>query len=400
MVHLCPMTMLSLALVAGSPGSAAAEPEVPLTPRQAVQLALEKNLGLQFDRLDPALTDAAERMAAAAFEPTIFSGVDLASSPAGASQQTGSGVDHGVNASGDLGVRKVLGIGTTLEGNVSSGGLLGSGSRGGLRPTYQSGLNLSARQPLLQGASSEANLAAITTARLERRAAEAMLRRRAELVAADTLRAYWDLRGARAKVAIQRVALQQSEKTLAETEALIAAGKLASSERASAAYGVEQQRRALLRAEQELADVRDRMARLLGLVAPQSLATPPLVPVSNPRRRPPRWTLEELQRTALAQRGDFQVLLIENELVRLQERTARHRLLPRLDLVAGVQFAGLSEQDPAGSPWSLPFDRSYWSSWALGGTGWSAGLVFDMPLGNGEARARRDLAALQTQRAE
>jgi outer membrane protein TolC len=246
--------------------------------------------------------------------------------------------------------------------------------------------------------SRRANEAPITAARLSREAATALLRRRAELVAADTLKAYWDLRAALARVEIQKVAQEMSEQTLRETEALIGAGKLPASERASAAYAVQGQRRARVQAEQQLSNVRDRLARILGLVAPGSLATPLLVPTSRPGRRPPGTSLAELQRQALAGRGDYQALKIELELGRLNEQTAQHELLPRLDLVGGLQLTGLSGEPGEGSS-GEGYDRGYWSSYLLKRVGWSAGLALEVPLGNARARAERELAALRARRA-
>lgn len=392
-------SILLVLLLFRSSEAAADEPEVELTPQEAVRLALEKNLGLQIERLDPALTTAAQDAAAAAFEPVLVGGASAAGSDGSISDRRLDVTSKSI----ELGLRKQLGTGTTLEGTVFTGSASGGGSRDGLEPSYSSGVELGIRQALLQGVSRTVNEAPLTIARLEQEAAVAALSRKAELIAADTLEAYWDLRAAVAKVSIQEVGLQQSEATLRETEALIAAGKLPDSERASAAYAVQLQRRAKVGAEQALSDVRDRMARLIGLVAPDSLATPRIVPVSSPRRKPPRWELAELQQRALAARGDHKVLQLEAEIRQLDERTAQHGLLPRLDLVAGLRLAGDSGGGGTGSNGSTggkgldESDSGYWSSYALERVGWNAGLMLEVPLGNAEARVRRDNAALRRQ---
>jgi outer membrane protein TolC len=395
--------LLSALLAAPATGVAAEEPDVRLTSREAVYRALQHNLSLKLERLDPALTNAAEQTAAAVFHPVLVSGIDVAGSPGSVSQQrVGLAPTSSTSVGGDVGVRKQFSIGTTVEGNLSSSALFGGG-RGGLDPAYQSGVNLAVRQSLLQGISRRANESALATARLDRKAAGAQLRRQAELVAADTLKAYWDLRAAVAKVAIQQLALKTTEATLHETDVLIGAGKLPASERASADYAVQVQRRAKVKAEQELENVRDRMARLIGLIPPGSLATPQIVPVSSPRRERHRWTLAELQRQALAQRGDYEALKIETQIRRIDEQAAQHRLLPKLDLVAGLQLTGLSGESDASASGTAAgteeYEQSYWSSFVLDRVGWSAGLTLEVPLGNAEARAKRDIAALQVKRA-
>lgn len=386
-----------LVVLCAAPLALADEPEVRLTSRDAVARALQHNLGLRVDRLDPALTDAAERTADAVFAPTLTSSLDVSGSPGGVSQQqSGSSPTSNTSIGGDVGLRKQFSIGTTIEGSLGSSALYGGR---GLDPAYQSGVNLTVRQALLQGVSRRANESTLVTAQLDREAAVAQLRRRAELVAAETLKGYWDLRAAMSKVKVQEVALQMTEATRRETQALIDAGKLPGSELISATYAVQLQLRAKVGAEQDLQNVRDRMARLLGMVSPRSLATPALVPVSSPRREQPRWTLAELQREALQNRGDYKAVQIAIQIRKLEEQTAKHRLLPRLDLIAGLQLTGLSGETDT-TTGTDDYDEGYWSSFALKRVGWFAGLSLEVPLGNAEARARRDVAALQARRAE
>ena len=387
------LCLLALGLV-GLAGRAEAEP-VRLTPQEAVRRALRENLGLKLDRLDPNLTNLSELIATSAFRPSLFGGVDYADSPGSAS--TTSDPTRSRSLSGDVGVRQTFSTGTSLEGKFSTKGAWGGG-RGGLDPAYDTGLYLQARQALLQGVSRAANELSLRTARLTRQSAHALLERQAELIAASTLKAYWDLRAAIAKLEIEKSALQMAEKTLQETEALIGAGKLPGSEKASAAYTVQTQRRAVLQAEQSLANARDRMARIIGAVDPRSLDTPELIPISEPRRTHPKWSLPELQKQALASRGDYRSLLIATQIRRLEEGATKHKLLPKLDLLAGLNLTGSSGTPAAGTTSS--YGRSYWSSYAMKRVGWSAGLSLEVPLGNLEPKTRRELALIQVRRAE
>jgi outer membrane protein TolC len=375
-------------------GRAAAEP-VRLTPQEAVRRALRENLSLRLDRLDPDLTNLSELIAAAAFRPQLFATADVAGSP-GTLSSLGEPA-RSTSVIGEVGVKQAFSTGTSLEGRFSTQGLWGGG-RGGLDPAYETGLTLQARQALLQGVSRTANELSLRSARLTRESALALLRRKAELIALSTLKAYWDLRAAVAKLEIARTALQMTEKTLAETAALIGAGKLAPSEQASSAYTAQVQRRAVLQAEQNLDNARDKLARIIGAVAPHSLDTPELLPSSAPRRTPPQWSLPELQKQALATRGDYKSLLISIQIRRLEEGAAKHKVLPKLDVVAGLTLSGFAGDPGAGA--TSTYGRSYWSSYAMKRVGWSAGLSLEVPLGNLEAKARRDLASLQVRRAE
>jgi outer membrane protein TolC len=387
--------LIGVALAGWLVASSASADPIRLTPHEAVQRALKLNLTLKADRLDPALTDAAERGASASFEPLLFGSTDVSGSPGSVSvDRAGLAPTSTTSVTADVGARKLFSVGTSVEGSLSTSALFGGG-RNGLNPAYESNLALSARQALLRGISRTANLAAVVTARLGREAANAGLERQAELLAADTLRAYWDLRAASAKVTIQKVALQTTELTLRETKDLIAAGKLPASEEASSAYAVKRQLRANVAADQELQNARDRMARLIGLVPPGSLATPEIVPVSSPRHERPKVTLPDLQRQALSGRADYRSLQLAAKAAGVDEHAARHQLLPKLDLVAALQLTGLSG---TGLPDQYP--QGYWRSYGMDRIGWSAGLVLEVPLGNQAAKSRRDIAALKAQRAK
>jgi len=392
---------LSVLIVASALGAdrASAARSLKLTADQVVRSALAHNLELAQRKLAPALSTAAERAARAVYDPALTLSSELQRSPGVvSSQRAGLSPTATTELGGGLGLRKTFSTtGTTVEARLDSGALLDAG-RGGLDPAYQSGLSLSVRQPLLQGASKEANEAAETSARQARQAAERELSYQTQGVAADALEAFWQLHAAQSKLAVQRVATQSAASLLSVTDSLIAAGKLAASERSAALYAVQVQRRAEAAAKAAMASARDTLARLIGVVGPRSLETPEIVPVVTPQTAMPPQSLDELQRAALSSRGDYLALVEQVAQRRVELSAAQHALLPRLDLVGGVTMSGISGRstDP-----SAPSDRpGYWSSFAPDGVGFSAGIVFELPLGNSAAKSKRELAELAVRRAQ
>jgi len=393
-----------VALLAGltvclPPRAARAEP-LRVTAQRAVELALQKNLDMAHARLAPDLSDAARRKADATFEPTISSSFDVAGSPGQISQQlAGLSPVSSIDLGGSLGVRKEFSTGTSLEARLSSTALFGGGgSRTGLDPAYQTGINLTARQSLLKGLSRSANEVAVTTARLTRGAARKNLARTAELIAWSTLKSYWDLHAALAKVQIQKVALKMAQRTHAQTVSLIGAGKLPASEEVAANYLVQTQRRDLLTLARQVSNTRDELARLMGLVPAGSTATPEIVTVVG--SRPKRWapSRKQLQRIALKRRGDYLYLLEQLKIHRAELDAARHRRLPTLDLVGGLTLTGLSGTATGENGDDYP--SGYWSSFGMKRVGWSAGLVFELPLFNNKQKAEIELAELKHRRAK
>lgn len=390
----------AVALAAMIPAPVAAAP-LKLTAEQAVARALKKNLSLQVDRLSPTLSDAAEKRAAAAFEPALYTRVDVSGSPGKVStQRAGLEPTSTTSVGGSAGVRKTFSTGTSVDLSISSDALFGGG---GLDPAYQSGVALSARQPLLRGVSRSANLSGIDDARMAREAAKRELARKAEQVAASALEAYFDLQAALAADRVATVAIQTSEAALDETRKLIAAGKLPPSEEVSARYALQTQQRDRLKTAHAVSDARDRLARLIGLVEPGSLQTPEIVTVdvgvTPATLKKDAGSLAALLASAFDSRGDL--LAAEQEIARQQAKlsASRHQLLPSLDLVGSVYVTGLSgDATGTGDAGSLP--SGYLGSISgMDQVGWSVGLVFELPLGNDRAEADVKSAELGLRRA-
>jgi len=384
--------IIALALLAAGPARAGTG-ELRLTVEEAVKRALTHNLGLQQQKLAPALSEAAEQVARATFEPALFTEADLGRSPGQvSSQRAGLDPTSTTSVGGEVGVRKSFSTGTSVELGLSSQALLGGG---GLDPAYQSGVTLSVRQALLNGVSRSANEVAITTARLARKEAQQKLNQQAEEVLARTLEAYFDLHRALAQDAIQALAIRTSETTLKDTLTLIAAGKVAGSEEISVRYTLQTQRRAKLQTEQAVAEARDRLARLIGLVAPSSLATPTIVTVETTPSLPGAAELERLRAAALKGRGDYLAAQSAIEAQQARVNASKHKLLPKLDLVGSLFASGLSGTSSSDSA----VDPGYWSSYKMDRLGWSVGLVFELPLGNDRAKGELKSAELELRRA-
>lgn len=391
------MTTWMATLLAAAPALASAE-EVSLTPQAAVERALRLNLALQYERLNPALTQAAENTARSPYDTTLFASTDVSGSPGTISRaRVGLAPVSTTSVGGEVGVRKSFTTGTSVEAKLGTSALFGGS--GGLSPGYQSQLSLAVRQNLLKGVSMDANEAAITGAKLGRESAQDQLERKNELIAADTLRTFWDLHAALSLRKVQKVAVESAERTLAETTALIQAGKVAASEEAAARYQVQVQQRTLQQAEQAVGNARDRLARITGLVDSRSLATPEIVTAVTPATALPGTSLQALQQTALTKRGDYLAQRVEIKSRKTQADAANHELLPKLDLVAGMSFTGLSGTSSDGQALT-DIPTSYWGSYEMKNVGWSVGLLLEIPLENRAAKAKREVADLEVRRSE
>jgi outer membrane protein TolC len=366
---------------------------VPLSAREAVSQALQCNLGLRVERLAPELSSAPERVARAAVDPVLYSTLSLV----GIGDRLGAeGLSRGpqwaASLEAALGMRTRFFSGTELD--VQVGGDVGISREGGVDPVTGLGadggatVSLSLRHPLLRGSDAEVNRAAVTDARLGRGAAELELQRKAEVLGAEVLKAYWDLHAALAQAQTQRVALETARQTLAETHALIEAGRAPASAADSARLLVQTQQRARLLAEQAVENQRDRLARQVGLVGPRSLQTPALVPRETQGLTAPA-DLPALQRAALTSRGDYLALQRRVRRAAVAREVAADDLRPRLDLVSDLSV-GASRAPLMSDPSARE---------TTGRVRWTVGLSFELPVGRRAARARLELATLARRRA-
>lgn len=379
-------------------GSASTSKIVRLSPQAAVKRALEHNLSLQIARLAPELSDAPRRAARAAFDPVVFgevgTGGDLEASETRDENQTGTkSVSPALDVTASVGIRKTFMTGTSLE--VRFSGDLNRRWENGAPATngVTGAAAVTVRQPLLRGAGTKINRAAIQTARLERQKATAMLHRKAEQVAEKTLDAYWALYAAQANLRVQKVGLAQARKTLAETEALIAAGKVAAAEKVAAAYGVQVQRRAVRAAQKEVGNSHDELARILGWLSAVSGKNVDLVLDAAPLNQAVQADVAELTAVALKRRGDHVALQRSLQVRRLASEVSSHLLLPKLDLTASVGVARLDRKLAI----TAETMESHTGSTQLA---WSVGLMLEIPLGNRAAKAQQDTAALAVRRAQ
>jgi len=372
-------------------------PEIRLTPEDAVARALQANLELGYERLNPALSHAPTSLAESQFDPTVYGAATVSGSPGSVSaSRAGLSPVSTTSATFEGGIKKTFSTGTSIDIGLRSSGLFGSS--GSLNPAYQTGLSMDVRQNLLRGFSRDANEIAIINAKLGRTAAGERLDRKSEVVATDVLRSYWDLHAAIANVQVAKIALETSKRTLAETESLISVGKQAAAEALVAKYQVQQQQRLVIGAEQARDNAKDRLARLIGLVDARSLATPNIVPIGTPETVLPATDTTELQKLALENRGDFKALKTDITSKKAEANATDHLLLPKLDLVGSIGLTGLAGTTAGGGLASVP--NGYFSSYGMDRMGWSVGLVLEIPLGNRAAEARRDLANLEVKRAD
>lgn len=364
----------------------AAEPAVtpyadPLPLESAVAQALAANFDVQLQRI--ALDNSADaiEIARAGYDPTLT----IAAST-GQSQSTRATVDGNGNIIPGAGIRsdddnarvslsQKIPLGTVITGssrvNMNE---RNSVTPGTLNPAYNSTVGLAIRQPLLKGAGTTVNNAALARARLGKERSAADFAAQVFTVVRDVEIAYSNLAVAREQVGIRAFSLEVRKKLLEENTARRDTGVATDLEVLQAEVGVATAARDLLLARQTARDREDELLRLLGRESFEN----PVGPVALEPVTPPETDLAASLARARANTPEFTSALAAIRQQELDIATARNARLPQLDLGAQAFYTSTDA--------SLDDARS--NIWDGQGYNWQVDLSLSFPWGFREERAR------------
>ncbi len=360
--------------------------------RQAVRLALERNLNLQAQTYNTLASEAQVRRGYGLYDPLLGANIAVGESR----DQTLTVfpeavlIDREVDFQrGNLSLGQRLPWGTDLQVEFLNSREKTDPAPSMFDPLYRSELRFSLAQPLLRNFGREVTEQQILFAIHDREISIQGLRENAFFILAEVRDTYFDVLRFRENVAYRQRSVDLASRVLAENRARVEAGVLAPVEILEAEVGLLTRQRELLDAERIYEDTLDRLALLVqspeGIrVAAETLGLPALAPDESRGFQ-----------LALERRPDLLRRNQEIERQELQRRLARNRTLPAVDLVGRYGHRGIADSygsvlEDVGSA-----DRR----------NWEIGLNFSYPLGNREARndvartrlQQRSLEALQAQ---
>ncbi|MCX5768653.1 MAG: TolC family protein, partial [Candidatus Hydrogenedentes bacterium] len=345
---------------APAPEPAAPAPALSLSIQDAIELAIEKNLGLAVDEIDPASARTLIAEQRALFDPTVDASLTRSKDeadrdfitavpleiPSGAGTPAGTitideradAGSHTYTTSGDLGVSEFLPTGTTINATVTPARSTVDtftsriGAEGSDTTLESTGSELSVTQHVLQGFGLKVNLAGLRQAKLAALSSDYEFRAAVENLVAQVENTYWDY-----SLAQQQIRILEDSRTLAqnqakEVEERIRVGVLAETERAAADAEVALRQNLLIDGRSSLEQLRLALLRLLNpdeqALEHQDLAltTQPVMPEIN----------LDAVRQSIAFAGQMRPelnqarLLIQRDDLSLV--TTRNGLLPQLDV--------------------------------------------------------------------
>jgi len=353
----------------------AARAQEQLTMADAVNLALEHNLGLKALRYESHIAAEEVVIADAGFDLQLSAGAGT-----GGAKAATTGANSG-NGSASAGVTKKISTGATLglctELSHDTSFVNGDGA----------GITASITQPLLRGAWADVTLADLRKARSSLTAAQLQLRSDTLDLILEVESKYWDLAYAGGNVELMQSSVTAAGRLVEEVKAKHAAGRASEVELLESQASLAKKESLLTQARQSYSQAADDLSVLMGNLLDLGGASYAPAVAALPTDRRPAPEFADAWEKILSE--DISGPIQEETIRRadLDSLVARSNSRPQLDLSlsGGYSGAGNSEKEAR----SGLEDRE--------GHSWNSSLAFSMPLGRREniARSRQASARLE-----
>jgi outer membrane protein len=361
--------------------SYAEEPDnqIRLSLQECVSLALESNLNVRIQRIDPRIQGALLTKAKGSFDPSASFGPTISRSeePSSTPFLTGADVRTSESQGVSLGINDPIATGGSYGLSFDSNRSESNSELQTLNPAYRSGLTLNVTQPLLDGFGIGVNRSSITIARNNQDIS--ILRLKSQLIGtlSEVQDAYWGLVFELENLKVQELALKQAEDLLAINQQFKEVGKATVSDILQAQAAVASREADVIAARDSVKDAEDNLKRITNMIQDEALWDAAIVPVDAPTTEEVEVDLEESVAAALKNRPEYTQAELDLQNSDIYVKLAKNRRLPTLDLEGSYTLNGL------GGDLDEPLSQ-------VGGTdyrSWFVGLALRMPLGERGARA-------------
>ena len=322
-------------------------PTVPLTLEEAVRLALERNLDIAVQRMNPEIREIAIATAQAAYHPTLTSTFSRASTTSTPTSQLNLGSNGAANTSGTMqynaGITQQLPWwGSSLQANFNNSRQETNSNNSTFNPSYTSNWGATLTVPLLRDRTMDTQRRAIIVSRTNRDISDIQLKASLTNLVSNVRNAYWDFVYATEVVDSAQQSLSLATKLVDDNTIKVEVGTLAPLDITSARAAEANRRQALVQAESTRRNSELALKAFLvgGTDDPNWMAT--LDPVDRPEFVVQPVDVEAAIARALANRTDLAIVKKNLELNQVALKLYRNNALPTVDfsLNYGLQGVG------------------------------------------------------------
>jgi outer membrane protein TolC len=398
----------------------AAGPVVRLTLDEAVRLALERNLDIAVQRLNPQINDISIASIRSAYYPSLSStlGTQSQTNPSTSTIAGGTVAAPITNgtATFNAGIsQSVPWGGGSFSVNLNNSRQTTSSAIQLFNPSYNPNWTAQYTQPILRGFKIDSTRQQLQVTRINRDVSDVQLRATITNTVSNVRNAYWDYVFAVQSVEVARQALDLANKLVQDNQTRVQVGTMAPIDVVQARAQAAAAQQDLVNAEATRRTNELALKRLIVSGTMDANWSATLDPVDRPDFQPEPIDVDAALRRALAERTDVEIARknVESNTVTLKYLT--NQLLPQADLVAsyGLTGVGGTQLVRAGTGiagqgatvlQTIPggYGDAISSLWGANYPRWQLQMTFSYPLGQSSqeasvARARVQLNQVDAQ---
>lgn len=409
-------SLVAAAQAAASQASAQPDQSGPtrrLSMDDAVKLALEQNLGIRIQRIDPQIQDLGIGQAKALWTPTLTSSVsrNSVSQPASSiivpTSQTGTfGTGVGMNQS--------LPWGGSYNANWQNQRTTSTSILNNYSPQLQSVVNLAYTQPLIRNFSIDQIREQVQLSQKTRDLSDIQLQAVITGTARAVRNAYWDLAGSIANLKAQQQSLELSQQSLRDNQKRVEIGTMAPIDIVQAQAEVASNEQGVIVAEATIKQAQDNLRTLILDPAAPEFWSVVFDPTDSPAFAAQAVDIDAAVRNALSQRSDLRSAKNSLEQSDVNIKFFKNQIMPDVNAtvnygtfgIGGTQLSAVDFTNPSAisAARQIISQRSYGS--VLGDVfgnsypQWTVGVQFGYPIGRSVSEANLARARLQYQQAQ
>jgi outer membrane protein len=328
-----------------APRQPAAPPGTPLAIDDAVRMALENNLGIQIEKLNPQIQVLGIARAEAAYAPALFSTLNRGSSTAPPGDFLSSGGAAIVTSSN---FRTNAGLQQQVRFGGGSYQVSMDGSRGTsnaartlFSPQLGSNLNATYIQPLLRGFKIDQFRQQLLLSRNQAQAADIQLQQRITQTGRNVRAAYYNLIGANAALDVAQQSLELSRQSLKNNQTRVEVGTMAPIDIVAAQAEVASNEELVIIQQAAIEAAQDNLRALIMNPSQPEFWNARFAPTERPVITTQVIDLDGAIKNALANRTDLREFKKGMENTDINLKFARNQKLPAVDLTARYGLTGI-----------------------------------------------------------
>ena len=383
----------------------AARAGTPVSIEEAVRMALENNLGIQIEKLNPQIEVLGVSRARAAYVPFLQTGLSRGSSTTAPSDFTTAGANQQISTSASFrsngGMQQQLKWGgnysVVFDGSRATSNAINSR----FNPLLGSGLNANFNQPLLRNFKIDATRQQVLLAKNQLQAADLQLQQRLTQTGRSVRAAYYALVGAVAGLDVAQESLNLSRTSLKNNQTRVEVGTMAPIDIVTAEAEVASNEENVIIQLGRIESAQDQLRTLIMNPSQPDFWTARFSPSEQPVLTARTIDVDAAIKSALAKRTDILAFKKQMESNDINLKYQANQKLPSIDLNARYGLSGTAGSQLQEDRTLPPIVRSFGSAlrdvFANDFKTWSFAVSVSYPLGTSPAEAGYAQAKLQQQ---